>query len=378
VVGKNARGVDHLLRKNGVDTVHGRGRLRSASEVEVLNDEGSTVYTADHVLLATGSVPAEIPVAPSDGRLILTSDDALRMNRIPRNVAVLGGGAVGVEFASIYRSFGAEVSLIELLPHLLPNEDVDVSVQLERSLRRRGIQLFLGSRLDGVEKRGDTVALRLEGEEESSILETECLLVAVGRKPVTSDLGLEALGVELDRGRVVVDSMMRTNVPGVYAIGDLVPTPWLAHVASAEGIVVAEHIAAKESGAEVHGVDYRHIPSCTYCRPEVASVGMTEAEAREQGYEVSVGTFPFQASGKAAILGSTEGFVKLVRESRYDEVLGVHIIGPHATDLIAEACVALRLESTTEEIVRAVHAHPTLSEAVAEAAHAALGAAIHI
>lgn len=378
VVGKNARGVEHLLRKNGVETAHGRGRLRSASEVEVLGPEGARVHTCDNVLLATGSVPAEIPIAPSDGHLILTSDDAVRMNRLPRSIAVLGGGAVGVEFASIYRSFGAEVSLIEMMPNLLPNEDHDVSEQLERSLRRRGIQLFLGARLGSVEKRGQTVALRLEGDEDSSILETECLLVAVGRKPVVEDLGLEALGVELDYGRVVVDPMMRTNVPGVYAIGDLVPTPWLAHVASAEGIVAVEHMASKSSGATVHPVDYRHIPSCTYCQPEVASVGLTENAAREQGYDVAVGTFPFQASGKAAILASTEGFVKVVRETRYDEVLGVHIIGPHATDLIAEACVALRLESTTEELVRAVHAHPTLSEAVAEAAHAALGAAIHI
>ena len=374
IVDKNARGVAHLLKKNGVETSHGHGRLRSANEVEVATERGVQVFSADNVLLATGSVPAEIPIAPSDGHLILTSDDALRMPKVPRQVAVLGGGAVGVEFASIYRSFGAEVSLIEMMPRLLPHEDSDVSVQLERSLRRRGIQLFMGTKLDGVEKRGQSVALRLEGAADSSIVEAECLLVAVGRKPVTDGLGLETVGVELDHGRVPVDEMMRTNVKNIYAIGDLVPTPWLAHVASAEGIVAVEHMA----GQPVHPINYRNIPSCTYCQPEVASVGLTEEAAKEQGYTVATGKFPFQASGKAAILGSTDGFVKVVRDTVYDELLGVHIIGPHATDLIAEACVALRLESTTEELIRTVHAHPTLSEAVAEAAHAALGAAIHI
>ena len=374
VVDKNARGVAHLLRKNGVDTAHGRGRLRSPSEVEVASTEGTEVYGADAVLLATGSVPAEIPAAPVDGQLVLTSDDALRLRSIPSSIAVLGGGAVGVEFASIYRSFGAEVSLIEMMPHLLPGEDEEVSRQLERSLSRRGIQLFLGARLERVERRDGGVALDLARDGEHAIVEAGSLLVAVGRRPLVEDLGLEAAGVAVERGRVVVDELMRTTARGVYAIGDLVDTPWLAHVASAEGIVAVESIA----GREPEPIDYRQVPSCTYCQPEVASVGLTEAQARDEGYDVATGKFPFQASGKASIVGHTEGFVKIVRETKYDELLGVHIIGPHATDLIAEACVALRVESTTEELIRTVHAHPTLSEAVAEAAHAALGAAIHI
>ncbi len=374
VVDKNARGIAHLLRKNGVDTVHGRGRLLAPGRVEVVGPEGSAVYEAASVLLATGSIPTQIPIARADGRAILTSDDALRMTRVPESIAILGGGAVGVEFASIYRSFGAEVSLIEMLPRLLPQEDEDVSAHLERSLRKRGIDMYLGTRLGSVERRQGGVSLRLEGEKEQSILEAECILIAVGRTPVVQDLGLEGVGVTLDAGRVVVDEMMRTTCAGVYAIGDLVPTPWLAHVASAEGIVAVEHIA----GHDPSPVDYPNIPSCTYSHPEVASAGLTETQAKQAGYEVETGRFPFQASGKAAILGDTDGFVKVVRETVYDELLGVHIIGPHATDLIAEACVALRVESTTEELIRTVHAHPTLSEAVAEAAHAAVGAPIHI
>ena len=375
VIDKNARGIEYLFRKNGIESIRGVGRLESANRVvvEPVDGEGAArTFNGRFVLLATGSVPAELGIAPTDGTRVIDSDQALQLERAPKTVAVLGGGAVGCEFASIYASFGARVVLVEMLEHLVPNEDQDVSIELERAFKARSIDVRLGARLASIEHRAGALALELEGSAEPVF--SELLLVAVGRSAVISGLGLEQVGVTVERGRVVVDDHMQTSCANVYAIGDLVDSPWLAHVASAEGILAVEHMA----GREVEPIDYDRVPSCTYCEPEVASVGLSESEARQRGHDVAVGKFPFSASGKAAILGHTRGFVKVVRETRYDEVLGVHIIGPRATDLIAEACVALRLETTTEELFRAIHAHPTLSEAVAEAAHAAVGAPIHI
>jgi dihydrolipoamide dehydrogenase len=297
------------------------------------------------------------------------------LERVPKSLVVLGAGAVGTEFASIFASFGSEVTLVEMLPRILPIEDEEVSAELERSLRKRGLKVMAGTRMTGVVKGGAGVKVALDKGGKASIVEAEMLLVAVGRRPVSEDLGLEGLGIPLERGYIKVDEWMRTPVAGVYAIGDVVNTPWLAHVASAEGILAVEHMAGH---AGARPIDYDLVPSCTYCEPEVASVGLTEAKARERGHDVVAGKFPFSALGKARILGKSSGFVKVVREKMYDEVLGVHIIGPHATDLIAEACVALRLEITNEELLRTMHAHPTLSEAVAEAAHAAEGHAIHL
>jgi dihydrolipoamide dehydrogenase len=280
-----------------------------------------------------------------------------------------------MEFASMFASFGSRVTLVEMLPRVLPLEDEEVSKEVERAFRKRKMEIRTGTTLAGLE-RSDSLrlVLREEGGKEPETLEAEMLLVAVGRAPVTSQLGLEAAGVEIDRGYVTVNERMQSSVPHIYAIGDVVATPWLAHVASAEGILAVETMA----GADARPLDYDKVPSVTYCRPEVGSVGLSETEAGERGYEVATGKFPFAASGKAAIQGVTGGFVKVVRETRYDELLGVHIVGPHATDLIAEACVALQLESTTEELFRAVHAHPTLAEALAEAAHAAVGQPIHL
>lgn len=377
VVDKNARGIEYLFKKNKIEWIPGRGRLKSATEVEVDDGATHTVHKTKNVLIATGSVPRAIPLAPADGKRILNSDHILELNHVPATLAVLGAGAVGTEFASIFSSFGSKVTLVEMLPRVLPIEDEDVSKELERALRKRGIDVRTGTRLSAVDSLGEKLKLTLEkegdeGEEEK--LEVDTLLVAVGRAPVSEDLGLEAAGVNLQKGYVMVDQHMQTAVPGVYAIGDVVNTPWLAHVASSEGILAVEHMA----GETARPINYDHVPSCTYCEPEVASVGLTEAQAKERGYDVEVGKFPFTALAKAAILGKTEGFVKVVREKKYDELLGVHIIGPHATDLIAEACVALRIESTTEELFRSMHAHPTLSEAVVEAAHAAFGHPIHI
>ncbi len=374
VVDKSAKGIESLFKKYKVEGIHGRGRLSGPHAVEVAAKDGSTrTLSTRFVLIATGSVPREIRVAPTDGERILNSDHLLELERVPKSIAVLGAGAVGTEFASVFRSFGAEVTLVEMLPRALPIEDEEVSKELERQFRKRDIKVLTSTQLETAEQTESGVRMSLRQGTKEIQLETELLLVAVGRAPVTEDLGLEQLGVELDRGYVRIDPLMRTSAAGVYAIGDVVNTPWLAHVASAEGILAVEHMA----GLDVRPLDYDQTPSCTYCDPEVASVGLTEAKARERGYDVAVGKFSFMASGKARILGQTGGFVKIVRETRYDEILGVHIIGPHATDLIAEAGVALHGEVTTEELMRTIHAHPTLSEAVMEAAHAALGHAIH-
>jgi dihydrolipoamide dehydrogenase len=372
VVDKSARGIEYLFKKNEIEGIHGRGWLLGANDVAVEGDDGTATYTADNVLIATGSVPREVPVAAIDGERVLDSDHILELGRVPESLVVLGAGAVGTEFASVFASFGSRVTVVEMLPRLLPIEDEEVSKELARAFRKRGIKSLTGTRLAAVETTEGGLRLALEGDGEP--LEAEMLLVAVGRAPVTDGLGLDEVGVETDKGYIKVDERMRTSVEGVYAIGDVVETPWLAHVASAEGILAVEQMA----GLEPRPLDYDQVPSVTYCDPEVGSVGLTEAEARERGHQVEVGKFPFSASTKAAILGKAGGFVKVVRDTRYDELLGVHIIGPHATDLIAEACVALRVESTTEELFRAIHAHPTLSEAMAEAAHAANGHAIHI
>jgi len=374
VVDKSAKGIEGLFKKYKAEGIHGHGRLTGAHEVEVTAADGSRrTLSTRFVMIATGSVPREIRIAPTDGTRIVNSDHVLELERVPKSIVVLGAGAVGTEFASVYRSFGADVTLVEMLPRVLPIEDEEVSKELDRQLRKRDIKVMTGTQLVGAEVAEAGVKVRVRKGDKESALEAELLLVAIGRAPVTGDVGLDRVGLETDRGYVPVDGYMRTRVPNVYAIGDVVNTPWLAHVASAEGILAVEHMA----GLEVRPLNYDLTPSCTYCEPEVGSVGLTEARARERGHDVEVGKFSFMASGKARILGKAAGFVKVVRDRKYDEVLGVHIVGPHATDLIAEACVALRLEATAEELYRTIHAHPTLSEAVMEAAHASHGNPIH-
>ncbi len=370
----NAKGVEFLFRKNGVTLLRGRGRLAGRGRVEVRPEEGEPYAVATRfVVLATGSAIRGLPGIEFDGERIIHSDHALSLTRVPASLVVIGAGAVGVEFASIYASFGAKVTVVEILERLVPLEDASLGEELEKAFRKRGIEVHTGTRVEKVAREG--VKLRIHASKAAAPvgIETEMLLVAVGRRPVTEDLGLEGTGVRLDRGYVEVDSMMRTGEPGIYAIGDILKTQALAHVASHEGIVAVEHAA----GLTPVPVNYDRIPSCTYCQPEVASVGLSEAEARRRGYDVAVGTFPFSASAKAKILGDTRGFVKIVAEKKYDEVLGVHIIGPHATELIAEATAALSLEATAESVFHAVHAHPTLSEAMGEAALAVHGRAIH-
>jgi dihydrolipoamide dehydrogenase len=374
IVDKNANGVAFLFKKYKVESVSGHGRLTGPNAVEVTAADGSKkALTTKYVIVATGSVPREIRIAPTDGQKIVNSDHLLEMERIPKSIAVLGAGAVGTEFASVFRSFGSEVTLIEMLPRALPIEDEEVSKELERLLKKRDISVLTGTQLVSAGTTSSGVKLVLKKGEKESALEVEVLLVAVGRAPVTEDCGLDKVGIKTDKGFVPVNGVMQTSVPNVYAVGDVVNTPMLAHIGSAEGILAVEHM----HGDAVQPLNYDHTPSCTYCEPEVGSVGLTEAKAKERGYDVAVGKFSFMASGKARILGKAQGFVKVVRDRKYDEVLGVHIIGPHATDLIAEACVALRMEATAEELGRAIHAHPTLAEAVMEAAHASHGASIH-
>ncbi len=374
IVDKSASGIESLFKKYKVEGVRGYGRLNGPHSVEVTAADGSRrTLTTRFVMIATGSVPRDIRVAPSNGTTILNSDHILEMERIPKSIVVLGAGAVGTEFASVFRSFGADVTLVEMLPRLLPIEDEEVSKELERQLKKRGMKVMTSTQLTQAEPYDGGVKVTLKQGEKESQIDAEILLVAVGRAPVTEDIGLDKVGLTTEKGYLQVNGVMQTSVPHIYALGDVVPTPWLAHIASAEGILAVEHM----KGLPVHPLNYDRTPSCTYCEPEVGSVGLTEAKAKERGYDVGVGKFSFMASGKARILGKAQGFVKIVRDKKYDEILGVHIIGPHATDLIAEACVALQAEMTTEELMHTIHAHPTLSEAVMEAAHATLGPAIH-
>ena len=370
VVEKNAAGVEYLFKKNKITTERGRGRLVDASTVEVSGEGAPRRLSARKgIILAMGSKPTPIGAFPVDGKHILNSDHILDLEQLPASLAVLGAGAVGTEFASIYQRLGVQTTLIEMMDRILPIEDAEVSKELERTLKKDKINVRAATRLNRAELTKGGVTLELEKKGKTESLEVEQLLVAVGRSPLTADCGLEDVGVAMDRDFVKVDEYMRTSVAKVYAIGDIVPTPMLAHCASAEAIVAAETIA----GHPTVPVKYSTVPNATYCRPEVASVGMTEEQAKEQGYDVAVGKFPWMASGKARIKHQTAGFVKIVREKQYDEILGVHIIGPGATDLINEAVALLHLECTNDELSRIVHAHPTLAEGMLEASHAAAG-----
>jgi len=373
IVDKLSKGIQFLMKKRKVEVFTGTGSFVDAKTVKITGEKGEETIRGDHVIIATGSTPMSLPHMEVDGKSVINSDHILQLDQIPKRLAVVGSGAVGVEFASIFNSFGSEVHLVELLPQLLPLEDEECAKQLDRSFKARGIKNYIGTEVTGIESTAKGAVLSMSKGGKPSSLEVDKALVAIGRWPVTEGLNHEAIGVEMDGRFVKVDEYMRSVIPNVYAIGDVVKTPQLAHVASAEGVLAVDHIAGKP----VEPIDYDKVPSCTYSQPEVASVGLSEQAAKDRGYDVKLGKFPFSAIGKAMILGETGGFVKIVSDARYDELLGVHIIGPRATELIAEAGLGLKLETTVEEVARTVHAHPTLSETMMEAAHSVYGEAIH-
>ena len=380
IVSGLTKGIESLFKKHGIAWIKGAARLTGQGSVSVTGADEQTLQ-AKHIIVATGSAPRSVPGIAIDQKRIITSDEAIHLKEVPGRIVILGSGAVGVEFASIFNRFGSKVTLVELLPRLVPVEDEAVSAELARSFKKQGITAYTGTKVTKATMNGSTVAVDAElAAGKTERFEAEYLLVATGRGPVTEGLGIEALGVELHKGYVKVDEYYRTNVDGISAIGDVITFgegtrhPQLAHVSSAEGILVAELVASQE----VRPLNYNHVPSCTYCDPEIGSVGLTEQAAREQGFDVQVGSFPFRVLGRARMADELDGFVKIVAEKKYDEILGVHIIGPRATELVAEAVVALRTECTVEELIRTIHAHPTMSEAVGEAAHATHGAAIHI
>jgi dihydrolipoamide dehydrogenase len=382
IVGGLTGGIELLFKKNKIAWIKGSARLAGNQQVLVTLHDGATetLSAKKEIIVATGSAARSVPGIEADRTRIIFSDEAIRLPQVPRSMAILGSGAVGVEFASIFRSFGSDVTIVELLPRLVPFEDEAVSSELEKTFKRRGIKVLTATKVTSAKAGAKGVELEMQGagSQSQQKLHADVLLVATGRGPVTEGLGVEEIGLRLDRGFIVVDALFRTSVAGISAIGDVItmggPHYQLAHVSSMEGIVLAERIA----GEAVQPLDYDRVPRCTYCEPEIGSVGLTEAQAREQGYDVRTGAFPFKALARARMAGETEGFVKIVAEKKYDEILGVHIIGARATELVAEAVLALRLECTVEELIRTIHAHPTMTEAVGEAAHAAHGAAIHI
>ena len=370
------RGVGHLFKKNDVTHVQGYGRLAGKGKVEVETEDGTRTLSADHVILATGSRPRSLPFLEIDEERVISSTGALRQEEAPESLFIVGAGAIGMEFADIFDAFGTKVTIVEALDRILPLEDAEVSKLMERVYKKRGMEIFTSARLQGAEVGDDGVSVTFtdaEGEEHEMTVDK--VLLAVGRQPNTEDLGLDSVGLETDDGGFLeVDETMATSAEGVYAIGDCAGRQLLAHKASHEGIVCVEHIA----GEGHHTVDYDNIPNCTYCHPEVASVGLTEEQAKEQGFDVEVGKFPWVGVGRAVAAGHTDGFIKVVRDKKYSEILGAHIVGPHATELIAEFVLGRHLESTVEEMERAIHPHPTLSEGVAEGALAALGRPIHV
>ena len=375
VVRKNLMGTESLLKKNKVTTIKGAASWLKPNRLRVADGATPAIeIEAGASIIATGSRVGGLPMAPVDGKIVLSSDDILSLDQVPESLLVIGAGAVGVEFASIYLAFGSKVTLLERESRVIPFEDADLGDALHRSFSRQGMEVFVGANLKSVRVEGDGAWAEFEAGGETKRVRAQRVLMAAGRKPVTDGIGLDSIGVKMDRGFVLVDDHQRTNVKDVYAIGDVTKSPALAHVASHEGITAVETIAGKNP----HPVNLNAIPSCTYCHPQVASVGMTEAAARASGREVKVGKFPFTANSKAGILGQGDGFVKAVADAKTGEILGVHIIGVLATEQIAESVVARHFEATAEELANVVHAHPTLAEATMEAMFGTEGRAIHV
>ncbi|TMU56017.1 dihydrolipoyl dehydrogenase [Flagellimonas algicola] len=370
-----SKGVQFLMKKNKIEVLNGFGKVQPGKKVLVKGEHGDTAeYTADHIIIATGARSRELPSLPQDGKKVIGYREAMSLETQPKKMIVVGSGAIGVEFAYFYNSMGTEVTIVEYLPNIVPVEDQDVSKQLERTFKKNGIKIKTSAEVTQVDTSGDGVKATVKTAKGEEVLEADVVLSAVGIKTNIENIGLEDVGIAVDRDKILVNDYYQTNIPGYYAIGDVTPGQALAHVASAEGILCVEKIA----GMHVEALDYGNIPGCTYCIPEVASVGMTEQQAKEQGYDLKIGKFPFSASGKAKASGTPDGFVKVIFDAKYGEWLGCHMIGVGVTDMIAEAVVARKLETTGHEVLKAVHPHPTMSEAVMEAVADAYDEVIHL
>ena len=365
-----SKGVQFLMKKNKITVINGYGKIKSGKKIDVDGSE----YSANHIIIATGARSRELPSLPQDGKKVIGYREAMTLTKQPKKMIVVGSGAIGVEFAYFYNSMGTEVTIVEYLPKIVPVEDADVSKQLERSFKKSGIKIMTSAEVTSVDASGKVVKATIKTKKGEEILEADIVLSAVGIKTNIENIGLEDVGIVTDRDKILVNDYYQTNIPGYYAIGDILPTQALAHVASAEGIVCVEKIA----GENPEPIDYGNIPGCTYATPEIASVGLTEAQAKEQGYDIKVGNFPFSASGKASASGNKEGFVKVIFDAKYGEWLGCHMVGAGVTDMIAEAVLGRKLETTGHEVLKAVHPHPTMSEAVMEAVAAAYGEVIHL
>ena len=367
-------GIEYLLKKNKIEVINGFGKVLKSNKISVTSNGKSTEYSAKHIIIATGARSRELPNLPQDGKKILGYRDALSLTPSPKKMVIVGSGAIGVEFAYFYNAMGVDVTVVEYMPNIVPVEDVDVSKQLQRSFKKSGIKVMTNSSVESVDTKGNGCKVLVKTKKGEETIECDVVLSAVGIQANIENIGLEEVGIKTDKGKIVVDDYYMTNIPGYYAIGDVLPTQALAHVASAEGITCIEKIA----GHNPEKIDYGNIPGCTYCSPEIASVGMTEAAAKDAGYEVKIGKFPFTASGKASAAGHKDGFVKVIFDAKYGEWLGCHMIGYNVTEMIAEAVVARKLETTGHEVLKAVHPHPTMSEAVMEAVADAYDEVIHI
>ena len=365
-----SKGVQFLMKKNKIDVISGYGKIKPGKKVDVDGKE----FSADHIIIATGARSRELPSLPQDGKKVIGYRKAMTLEKQPKKLIIVGSGAIGVEFAYFYNAMGTEVTVVEYMPRIVPVEDEDVSKQLERSFKKSGIKIMTSTEVTAVDTSGEGVKATVKTKKGEETLEADVVLSAVGIKTNIENIGLEDVGIVTDRDKILVNDFYQTNMPGYYAIGDVTPGPALAHVASAEGILCVEKIA----GHHIEALDYGNIPGCTYCSPEVASVGLTEAQAKEQGLDVKVGKFPFSASGKASAGGNTEGFVKVIFDAKYGEWLGCHMIGAGVTDMIAEAVLGRKLETTGHEVLKTVHPHPTMSEAVMEAVADAYDEVIHI
>ena len=370
-----SKGIQFLFKKNNITVINGYGKLKPGKKVEVTAADGTvSLYEANNIMLATGARSRVLPNLPQDGKKIIGYREAMVLPAMPKSMVIVGSGAIGCEFAYFYNSMGTKVTIVEFMPNIVPVEDEDVSKQLARSFKKIGIDVMTDSTVESVDISGSDCKVKVKTKKGEEILEAEIVLSAVGITPNIENIGLEEVGVITDKGKVLVNDFYQTNIPGVYAIGDIVKGPALAHVASAEGICCVEKIA----GLHVEPINYENIPGCTYCTPEIASVGMTEKAAKEAGYEIKVGKFPFSASGKAKAGGTADGFVKVIFDAKYGEWLGAHFIGANVTEMIAEVVVARNLECTGHEIIKSIHPHPTMSEAVMEAVAAAYGEVIHM